>query len=90
MRKFKINLAVIALLLGSTVAFAATKKLNDPTHFKNANGDWELLIAQEGEGAGQYTCEVDDYICTGYFSIPMPAKNATPQSNARPGVYTLH
>lgn len=88
----KAGLAAILIAGGLVISQSAFTPRVAPNYSRNpSTGVWSPLTASEGELEGQYQCleQVSTY-CTGYFSSPNPAPNATPTSEARTGNFVIN
>lgn len=76
MKSLKINLGLVALLLGVGVAYASGySNMSEVTYGKLPNGTW--VLAQEG-----YSCEPEGESCTATFDpqIEDPNNGGTPSN----------
>ncbi len=93
MKKIKLNLALIAVLLGTGAAVATTtsKHFTAPNYYNtgtSASPNWVPLTRSIGtvDDPGTYRCDAASNICTAFFSTP-PAAHQVPTSDFSSGKY---
>jgi hypothetical protein len=92
--KSKFNVALIAMVLGITTAFAfkapERSKITQLYSYNSTLGQWNQTAidpAKEGQPQG-WQCTGVSNVCTGYFSST-PALHAAPPSGYEPGVFSV-
>lgn len=92
MQRVKLNLAVIALLLGTGAAYAqsALVKNADPNYANDggtlSSPNWIPLTLPKGTAPGTYRCSGGSNVCSAFFSSA-PSAHQAPPTGYDVGVY---